>query len=146
MRSRNRNAPAWSLWLWLRMIASTLPMALKSGSRPGSGPSPQSSSRRRPSTSTTKAAGSLGPRPDTAIRDAPMGTFPAEFAWAKREPRSPDNTKTRQRKAFRRVVLVDHFHFLSDVVDVFRQPLADDRGGDQRTFVELNQRIDVGDL
>src|SRR6266700_6736414 len=56
------------------MTASIRPMASKSGRRPGSGPSPQSSRSRRPSASTTKAAGSLGPRPDTAIRRALMLT------------------------------------------------------------------------
>src|SRR5215469_1104617 len=58
------------------MTASTVPIAAKSGTRPGSGPSPQSSSSRPCSASTTNAAGSLAPRPDTEIRRASIRTSP----------------------------------------------------------------------
>jgi len=44
------------------------------------------------------------------------------------------------------MILVDHLNFLADVVDILRQLRADQRRGDERAFVELDQRIDVRNL
>src|SRR5215813_7880635 len=57
-----------------------------------------------------------------------------------------DDPEPWQRKAFRRMVLVDHLDFLADVVDILRHRRADQRRGHERPFVELDQRIDVRNL
>src|SRR5262249_43926088 len=51
-----------------------------------------------------------------------------------------------QREAFRRVVLVNDFNLLPNVVDILRQAVADKRGGHKRPFVELDQSVAVRNL
>ena len=56
------------------------------------------------------------------------------------------DSEPRKREAFRRMVLVDHLDFLADVVDVFWQRRTNQRRRDKRSFIELDQRIDVRNL
>src|SRR3954447_21239985 len=111
-------------------------MASKSGRRPRSGPSPQSSSNRRPAISTTNAAGSLGPRPDTAVRRALMSAL--------QSPR--DNPVSRWREfrhgyVFRHVV--EHYFHRHLAGHVLRLD-ADDVSEQPRTLLELDQGDDIG--
>src|SRR5262249_53302428 len=57
-----------------------------------------------------------------------------------------DYPEARQREAFRGMILVDHLDLLTNVVNILRHPGADQRRGDERPFIELDQRVDVRQL
>src|SRR3954452_25000160 len=116
------------------MTASTLPIASKSSRRPGSGTSPQSSSNRRPAGSITNAAGSFGPKPDTAVRRALMS---ADLG---------DNPVSRWREFRHRYVfryVVEH-HLHRHLAGHVLRLDADDVGQQPGTLVKFDQRDDIG--
>ena len=98
----------------------------------------------RPRPARSRAAATM-PGPDARRRllhHRPSGLMALPLR-SDRGSTSFDDAKARQRKSLRRMILVDDLDRLTDVVDVLRQASADQGRGDQGSFVELDQRIDV---
>src|SRR5580698_6734836 len=72
-------------------------------------------------------------------------TKPPEIAFL-HQSSSVDDPEPRYREALNRVVFINYFDRLPDVINIFRQFIADDRRADQRAFIELDKRVDIRDI